>query len=60
MKMESDHKKFKKGEAMQKDGDDCFTCRKTNCIQVSVNGNGYWCRYCGYGGTISYAVEDSK
>lgn len=53
-------RKFKKGEAMQKDGDDCFTCRKTNCIQVSVNGNGYWCRYCGYGGTVSYAVEDSK
>jgi hypothetical protein len=46
-------KTFKKGEAMQKDGDDCFTCRKTNCIQVSANGNGYC-------GTVSYAVEDSK
>lgn len=40
--------------------DDCGNCRKTNCIQTSVNGECYWCRFCGFGGTVAYAVEDSK
>ena len=51
--------KFKKGEAMVKVDDDCHWCKKANCIQVSVNGESYWCRFCGYGGTMMYAVEDS-
>ena len=52
-------KKFKKGEAMVKEFDDCHHCNTTGSIQVSVNGEGYWCRKCGYGGTMAYAVEDS-
>lgn len=55
-----EYPKFKKGEGMVKERDDCHWCKKTNCIQVSVNGEGYWCRLCGYGGTMMYAVEDSR
>ena len=51
-------KTYKAGEPMIPN--DCWNCEKYNCIQVSVNGEGYWCRYCGYGGTVSYAVHDSK
>ena len=51
-------KTYKAGEPMIPEH--CWNCHNYNCIQVSANGSGYWCRYCGYGGTVSYAVHDSK
>ena len=53
-------KKYKKGEAMEEDGDNCYHCESYGSIQVSVDKKFYWCRKCEWGGTVGYAMEDSK
>jgi hypothetical protein len=50
--------KYKKGEPMIPIN--CMWCNKTNCIEVTPNGDSYGCRYCGFGGTTSYALKDSE